>query len=166
MKLPPMPIKLVDAIEKCSDLWTGERLRKLPDGTQFAHAKLGMCEIASTLTSKYLKFEDSKHELVDGYTVKLFEMGEKPEDIAPTLEELGAKYKIWTVKELNDLPIGTRFDHSILGGCVIEHVFSKITNEKIGKAMKFDNEFLSSAVFNNDAYPWTVPMKIIFDNKN
>lgn len=66
---------------------------------------------------------------------------------------VGEVYRQWKVEELNQLPVGTIFSHSILGECRV------LADPKGIKYMKFSNPKLLAAAFNKDDYPWDSPMK-------
>lgn len=81
--------------------------------------------------------------------IEKYKIDEKNDVIVDTNE-----FRIFTCEELQSLPIGTVFHHSILGKCRI--------NKKFGNSyMKFDDESLMPAGFNTDSYPWDMSMKII-----
>lgn len=62
-------------------------------------------------------------------------------------------FRIYTVEELKQMPVGATFLHSVLQKCTI----LRTTDEKY---MNFDSPGLAPAAFNHDGlYPWDIPMK-------
>lgn len=64
-----------------------------------------------------------------------------------------SNYRIYTSNELLTMPVGTVFDHSALGTCMI-------VRRNGVKIMIFRTALLSSCCISNTIYPFNMPMKV------
>ena len=99
---------------------------------------------------------------------KSFEAGNQGLDKDEFIEKIFAKnnikkendsikkdFRIFSISELRQLPVGTTFIHRTQGKC-------KIVSDGMEKFMEFENPNLNVASFNFDnKYPWDIPMKLM-----
>jgi hypothetical protein len=62
-------------------------------------------------------------------------------------------FRIWTIEELREMPVGTLFDHLAMGRCFIESRLDR-------HIMQFNRG--EERLFNHNGNPWDIPMKLVF----